>query len=361
MFCLTYRRGCDTIFPGDDMKKILAFLLAALSAVTLTSCLTSHPTEWSFFAMDTYMSLKLYGKGNALVANAILGDAEYYDPLLCVTDENSDIYRINHAEGEPAAVYESIPPLIEEAKALCADLDGYLNIGLYPVSTAWGFTTDNYRIPSREEIGELLKNTDYRNIVTDTENNTVTLPEGMMIDLGAVAKGWLADRAKNNLKNSGDISGIVDFGGTILPWGMKNGKELWTVGIQDPENPSAYFATLSLTEKILSTSGGYERFFIGEDGKKYIHIIDPETGYPIDNGTLSVTVVCDSGVAADALSTALFVMGEEKAEKFYQNDTKYGFDYILLNENNELFISEGIAGSFALSDGYDYHITYISK
>lgn len=343
------------------MKKLLVLLLTALCALTLTSCLSSFPSEHSFFAMDTYMSLKLYGKGNALVANAIQGDAEFYDPLLSVTDENSDLYKLNHADGEPVKIYESIPPLIEEAKALCADLDGYLDISLYPVSSAWGFTTDSYRIPTQEEIDALLLHTDYQHITTDLEADTVTLPQGMMIDLGAVAKGWLADRAAEHFKNNSRITGIVDFGGTILPWGLKDNKDLWTVGIQDPEDPSSYFATLSITEKILSTSGGYERYFIGEDGKRYIHIIDPKTGYPVDNGTLSVTVVCDSGIAADALSTALFVMGEEKAKEFYQNDTKYHFDYILLNENSELYVSEGVYDSFTLSDGYDCTVRKIEK
>ena len=343
------------------MKRILAFLLAILCALTLTSCLSSYPSEHSFFAMDTYMHLKLYGKGNALVANAIQGDAEYFDPLLSVTDENSDIYRLNHAQGETTKINEWIPPLIEEAKALCESLDGYLDISLYPVSTAWGFTTDSYRIPPQEEIDELLNHTGYQNIVTDTAESTVTLPDGMMIDLGSVAKGWLADRAAEIQEKNGNISGIIDFGGTVLPWGRKNGSELWTVGIQDPEDPSSYFGALSLTEKVLSTSGGYERYFIGDDGKKYIHILDPKTGYPVDNGTLSVTVVCDAGVAADALSTALFVMGEDKAEEYYRNDNRFHFEYLLLNENHELFVSEGVYDCFSLSDGYDFAVRKITK
>ena len=343
------------------MKKLLALFLMALCLLTLSSCKSSFPSEHEFFAMDTYMSLKLYGNGNAVVANAMQGDAEYFDPLLSVTDESGDIYKLNHAQGEPIQVDENILPLIADAKALCEDLDGYLDISLYPVSSAWGFTTDQYRIPTGDEINELLENTGYQKIDIDKEHNTVTLPEGMMIDLGSVAEGWLADRAKNHFENNKDITGIVDFGGTILPWGMKDDKELWTVGIQDPADPSSLFGTLSVTEKVISTSGGYERYFIGEDGKKYIHIIDPKTGYPVDNGTLCVTVVCDSGIAADALSTALFVMGEEKAKEFYQTDNKYRFDYILLNDNDELFVSEGIYDSFTLSDGYPYQISKITK
>lgn len=346
---------------GDIMKKWLALFLAAICVILLSSCASSFPSERSFFAMDTYMSLKLYGKGNAVIANAIQGDAEFFSLLLSVTDENGDIYRLNHADGEAITVDSNIPLMIEEAKALCEELDGSLDISLYPVSSAWGFTTDSYRIPTQEEIDELLKLTGYRNITVDSEQSAVTLPKGMMIDLGAVAKGWLADRAKAIFENRENISGIADFGGTILPWGLKEGKELWTVGIQDPADPSSYFGTLSLTEKVISTSGGYERYFIGEDGKKYIHIIDPQTGCPVDNGTLSVTVVCDSGIAADAMSTALFVMGHEKATEYYHSDKGYPFDFAILDDQNNLYITEGIADSFSLSEGYDYTVVRITK
>lgn len=346
---------------GDIMKKRIALFLAAVCVLFLSSCASSFPTERSFFAMDTYMSLKLFGKGNAVIANAIQGDAEFFSPLLCVTDESGDIYRLNHSGGKAVTVDNNIPPLIEEAKTLCEELNGSLDISLYPVSSAWGFTTDSYRIPTQEEIDELQKLTGYRSITVDSEQNTVTLPKGMMIDLGAVAKGWLADRAKGIFENHDDISGIADFGGTILPWGLKDDKELWTVGIQDPADPSSYFGTLSLTEKVISTSGGYERYFIGEDEKKYIHIIDPQTGCPVDNGTLSVTVVCDSGIAADAMSTALFVMGAEKATEYYLSDSRYPFDFAILDDRNNLYITEGIADSFSLSDGYDYTIVRITK
>lgn len=335
--------------------------MTILCVLTLFSCMSSHPSDYSFFAMDTYMSLKLCGKGNAVIANAIQGDAEFFSPLLSVTDESGDIYRLNHAEGEAITVDNNIPPMIEEAKALCEELDGCLDISLYPVSSAWGFTTDSYRIPTQEEIDELLKTTGYRNITIDSGQSTVTLPKGMMIDLGAIAKGWLADRAKGILENRDDISGIADFGGTILPWGLKDNKELWTVGIRDPADPSSYFGTLLLTERVISTSGGYERYFTGEDGNKYIHIIDPQTGYPVDNGTLSVTVVCDSGIAADAMSTALFVMGAKKATEYYRSDSRYSFDFAILDDQNNLYITEGIADSFTLSDGRDYSVVRITK
>lgn len=343
------------------MKRILALLPVILCLLTLSSCAPSAQKEMSFFAMDTYMSIKLYEKSSEKAANDVKKSAESLDALLSVTKDNSDIHRLNQAKGEPVAVEEQTFSVIEHAAALCADLDGYLDLSLYPVSKAWGFTTDDYRVPEKDEIEKLLTHTDYRKIRTDQQENTVTLPEDMQIDLGAFAKGYLADLAVGILKESDDVSGIIDFGGTILPWGMKNKKDLWKVGIQDPENPSSCFGTLSLTEKVISTSGGYERYFTGKDGKRYIHIIDPKTGYPVDNGTLSVTVVCDVGICADALSTALFVMGEEKAAEFYRADSKYDFEYILLGDNNELFVSEGISECFALCDGYDYSVNVIKK
>ena len=350
---------------GDMMKKkillMIAVILLVTTAFSLISCNNAAPAKYDFFAMDTHMSIRLYGQSANLAAGGIEGQPEFLDSVLSVTDEESDVYRLNHAKGETLSVDNHVAPLIKLSQELCEDLDGYLDFTLYPVSQAWGFTTGDYRIPEQAEIDELLQKVDCRRIEADTETNSVTVPDGMMLDFGAVAKGYAADYATEILKNTGTVSGIVDYGGTIIPWGMKNGKDLWTIGIQDPEDPSSYFGILSVTEKVISTSGGYERYFIGEDGKRYIHIIDPKTGYPVDNGILSVTVVCESGIAADALSTALFVMGTEKAAEFYQNDTKYHFDFLILDEENRLYLTEGIADSFTLSNGYDYSVTRIEK
>ena len=345
-------------------RKILvptAVLLSLCCLFSLCSCNSDIPVKREFFAMDTYMSIRLYGQSASLLASGIEAQAQFIDAILSVSDENSDVYKINHAGGKAVSVDSRLPSLIEESKALCEDLSGSLDISLYPVLSAWGFTTQDYRVPSKDEIDGLLEKVDHRLIDCDEENNTVTVPDGMMLDFGAVAKGYLADLAAKELEGSDSVSGILNFGGTILPWGKKNGAELWTVGIGDPKNPSMIFATLSLSETVISTSGGYERYFIGEDGRTYIHIIDPKTGYPVDNGVLSVTVVCESGIAADALSTALFVMGEEEAARFYENNTKYNFDFVILKEDNTLLLTEGIADCFSLCDGYDCPVTVIKK
>lgn len=345
-------------------QKILvlsAVLLSLCCLFSLCSCSSDTPVKREFFAMDTYMSIRLYGQNASLLASAIEAQAEFSDSVLSVSDEQSDVYKINHSSGEPVSADSHLPSLVEQSKALCEDLSGSLDISLYPVSRAWGFTTEEYRIPSQDELEGLLKKVDYRLISSDEENCTVTVPEGMMLDFGAVAKGYLADLAAKELEESGAVSGIIDFGGTILPWGKKNGADLWTVGIQDPKNPSSIFGTLSLTETVVSTSGGYERYFISDDGRTYIHIIDPKTGYPVDNGVLSVTAVCESGIAADALSTALFVMGEEEAARFYQNDTKYDFDFVMLKKDNSLLVTDGLIDCFSLCDGYDCPVTVIKK
>ncbi len=341
--------------------KILSILLMILCVFPLSSCDTSYPAERGFFAMDTHMTLKLNGKGAQEAANAIESGAESFEQLFSVTITDSDISRLNASPDEAIPVSEATMDILEQSIGLCENLNGYLDISLYPISKLWGFTTEDYRIPKEEEIDRLLPAVGYRNIELDKDLGTVTVKGGAELDLGAVAKGYLADSAQKIFKENGSIGGICNLGGTVVTAGVKENGELWKVGVAEPEDSSSYFGYLLCTDTVIATSGGYERYFIGDDQKRYCHIIDPKTGVPVNNGVLSVTIVCDSGIACDALSTALFVMGQKKAEEFYRDDTKYHFEYIMLTEDNTLYISSGLKESFSLTDERSgYQIEYIT-
>ena len=164
--------------------------------------------------------------------------------------------------------------------------------------------------------------------------------DGMMIDFGAVAKGFASDEAEKILKAYGIGSAILDLGGNIVALGTKPDGTEWNVGIKNPWNGENPVAGIKIKNHCVVTSGGYERFFVGEDGKKYIHIFDGKTGFPVENELESVSVISESGIYADSLSTALFVMGTEKAIDFWKSNRD--FDMILITKDKRIFFTKSI-------------------
>ena len=304
------------------MKRTVVLLICILILLPLAACASAAPSTLSFTAMDTVMSLTVYGGGQDTCAR-IRARAQALDHSLSAVDNNSEICALNHSGA--AVLSDDAFTLIRRSLELGDLTDSAFDITVYPAVSAWGFTTGDYRVLTEEERKALAERIDRRQVTAD--GNTVTLPDGVMIDLGAVAKGYLADVCVPILDDSGAAGAVLNLGGTICLFGKKPDGAPFTVGVADPMNPAAYFGTLSLDKGTVATSGGYERYF-EQDGKRYIHILDPASAAPVDNGVLSVTVVADDGVTADALSTALFVMGADKAAEYYQ--THGGFEYLLL-------------------------------
>ena len=225
------------------------------------------------------------------------------------------------------------------------DTDGVFDITIYPVKDAWGFTTQNYRIPSEEELKGLLENVNASKIQYDKASKKVALPAGVKIDFGGIAKGYTSSRIMGIYKKCGVTSGMVSLGGNVQLLGAKPDGSFWRVAVQSPDDTNDYLGVLEAEDKAVITSGGYERYF-EENGKIYHHIIDPTTGYPAENGLKSVTIVSDDGTLADGLSTSLFIMGKDKACDFWKEHSDK-FDMILMTDDNELYVSEGIADVFS--------------
>lgn len=317
-------------------KKILA---AALSAALLTGCnkaIEENSCVSGFIAMDTYISSTVYGEGGETAVQAAKDEILRLEALFSVTDASSDVSKINGSEGRGAEVSRETSELIGFALEMCEKSGGSLDITMYPVVREWGFTTGKYKIPDKNTLAELLDKVDYSCVGVD--GNVVTVPQGVMIDLGAVAKGFAGDRAIRVLKENGIASGLVNLGGNVQVIGGKPDGTDWSIGVQDPFG-EGYFCVLKLRDKAVVTSGNYERYF-EEDGVRYWHIIDPADGFPADNGIVSATVIGDSGAFCDALSTAIFVMGRENAEKLWRESG--GFEMILVMEDGEVVISEGV-------------------
>lgn len=334
-----------TLQESNAMKKILC--LAAAALLLLSGCTESKNVENTqaskdVFAMDTYMNLKAYGKNSETALEFAVDEILYLDDLLSVTNENSDISAINNSCGSIVSVNNETAEIIEKAIEIGDQTNGALDITVYPVLKEWGFTTDNHKILDSETLDILLKNVDYHQIKVN--GNRITVPESFQLDLGALAKGYTSDKVMEILRNNGINSAVVSLGGNVQTLGRKPDGFLWKVAVIDPFSPDSTMGLLKVEDKAVITSGNYERYFIGENGKIYHHIIDPSNGYPADNGLVSVTIIGGSGIMCDALSTALFVSGYEKAVSYWRKNGD--FDMILVTDHNEIFITEGIAYTF---------------
>ena len=332
------------------MKKLLCILLCIVLIPILSAC-SGGTHEASFEAMDTVMSLKVVGDD---VCGRLEARAHELDRLLSSTDADSDIFRLN--ESGSATLHDDALTLVRRSLELSAELPSYFDPTVYPAVLEWGFIDSKFHVPDDHRLAELVSLID--SSAVSMTGDTVSLKAGMAIDLGAVAKGYLADECRTILSDSKAKSAVLNLGGTILLYGKKSDGSDYKVGVADPENPAAYFGYLTCREGVIATSGGYERYF-EKDGKRYIHILDPTTAAPVDNGVLSVTVYSRDGVLSDALSTALFVMGQEQAAAYYRAHS--GFDYILLTDDGRLYLTEGVADNFSLSDGYDLERITISR
>lgn len=336
-------------------KRILGALCALilLIAVILSSCASTEPRSASFQSMDTLMTVKVYG-GDKDLCDRLQQRVTELDALLDATDENSDIYQLN--QNGKADVSNDTAALLGRSLQLSEKLDPAFDITIYPAVKAWGFTTGDYRIPDDDELKKLAAKID--DTAVQSDNNTYTLPAGVMLDLGAVAKGYAADQCDAILNEGHADAAVLNLGGTVKLYGKKPDGKRFSVGVADPDNPAGYFGYLSCEGGVVATSGGYERYF-ERDGKRYIHILDPATAKPVENEIQSVTICCDDGTAADALSTALFVMGLDKATAYYRAHPD--FDFIILTDDHSVYLTEGVYDEFTLCDGYDFHLKKVDR
>ena len=306
---------------------------------------SSSDTEASkdIFAMDTYMTVTAYGEKAQEAVDAAEAEIERLDALLSTGNADSEIAKLNEAKN--ATLSEDGGYLVERALELNKETDGAFDIAIYPVMEAWGFPTQNFRVPSADELAELLKHVDASEISYDKTTREISFADSQMkIDLGGIAKGYTSSRIMDIFKENGITSGLVNLGGNVQALGTKTDGSNWRVAVQSPDDTEDYLGVLSIQDKAVITSGGYERYF-EQDGVTYHHIIDPKTGYPAENGLVSVTIVSEDGTLADGLSTSLFIMGEEKAAKFWRAHSEE-FDAVLVTDDGTIYVTEGLKDSF---------------
>ena len=354
------------------MKRFTAYVF--LLALLLTGCGGPADPDTAqesiqVLAMDTAMLITTYGERSPAAAYACEDVIRDLEAKLSRTLENSEVFRLN-AAGTLEDLEAELRTILSQAGYYCQETGGAFDVTVAPVVSAWGFAGgDEYRVPSQEELDRLLELVD--GSAVKVNGQTVALGPGQSIDLGAIAKGCAADRILEVLQEYEVPRANISLGGNVLAWGDRPDGTPWRVGIQDPARvgePNAFAGVLELTDAFAVTSGGYQRYF-EQGGKTYHHIIDPATGHPADSGLRSVTVTAPAarkddwnGTMCDAFSTALFVMGEEKALEFWRERGAGGtFDLVLVTEDGRVVVTEGLADRFTLDETSGYALEAASQ
>lgn len=234
----------------------------------------------------------------------------WYHNLLSKSVETSDVWRLNHAEGEPVEVDEHTAEILRAGMLIYRASGGAFNMTIGAVSSLWNFKAKEPKLPDQEAIDEALTRTNMSRI--RLEGRTATVPKGMQVDVGGIAKGYIADKIAEFLREKGVTSALLNFGGNVVSIGTKPDGQPWMVGLQKPDGTifQDFWAAFPCTDATSVTSGTYERGFT-LDGVRYHHLLDPRTGWPVQNEVQTVTLVGKSSLMADGVSTACFVLGPE--------------------------------------------------
>ena len=308
--------------PVRLFRIIAAVLLTAVIIIPQTGCGGKEPVSGSEFCLDTACEITIYDmegmsedKAAGIIDQAFAGIREY-ENMLSRTVEGSDVYRINHAEGKSTEVSEETLDVIRTGLLMAELSGGKFDITVGALTDLWKFTSDNPSVPEDQEIRKALETVGYENITM--KGNEVGLSDSeTRIDLGGVAKGYIADKTGEYMEAQGVTKAIINLGGNITAIGEKEEDTPWTIGIERPySDRSEIVGSIKVSDKTVVTSGIYERQFV-EDGVRYHHVLDPQTGYPAETDLEAVTITAVKGNSGfcDSLSTACLILGKEKAHR----------------------------------------------
>ena len=332
------------------MKKrwLCTAAVTILMMAVLAGCGQKEVTQ-DFYAMDTAMNIRAYGSNAQDAVNQCVRYINQLEQDISRTREDSDIYALNHAQGDWVELSEQTTDVLEQALRLAEETEGCFDPTIAPLSDLWGIGTEDARIPAQAEIDTALELVNYQNL--QMNGTSAALPEGACIDLGGIGKGYAADQVAQILRDAGVERAVITLGGNIYVLGEKEDGVPWTIGITDPDSAGDYFATLQVSDTSVVTSGDYERYF-EQDGERYCHIFDPETGWPAQTDLRSVTVVSECSTDADAYTTALFVMGSERAMEFCE---AHDIEAVFVKTDHVVYVTEGLRDKFSLtSSEYTY-------
>ena len=295
--------------------------------------------------MDTFIRLVAEGRIAKSVLTEAVAEMSRLESVLSAHIPGSDVWRINGAQGEPVVVSQELIDVLERAALVYEKSQGTFDVTVGAVLRTWGFGTDAFAVPSDEALANAMRGVGFESVVFDVNTRTVQLTNPYTrLDLGGVAKGYIVDRTLELIRSKGIKHAIVDAGGDVRVMGGRPGKYLWDkprparVGIQDPVWPDGLIAIVDVSDGSVLTSGDYERFFV-QGGVRYTHIIDPRTGYPA-RGLTSATIVTEEAALADAIATAVMVLGKDEGMKLINSWD--GVEGMLITEDEEILISNGL-------------------
>ncbi|MBQ7896462.1 MAG: FAD:protein FMN transferase [Oscillospiraceae bacterium] len=334
------------------VKRMLSLLLCLAMMLPLSACGESKMSQAQVFAMDTVMTLTAYGNqreaGLAAAQSVIVSMDAMLDPQI----PTSTVYAINTAQGNNVVVSGQIATMLSTAKTVYDQSGGALDLTLYPLIKRWGFEDNKYYEPTAEEIAQDLARTCYDEMVLtsfpSSGSYSVAFPSYAEISFASIGKGCAAANAIDAMRQAGVTSGIISLGGNVQTLGTKPDGTNWDVAVQDPNTPENYLGVVNVGETAVVTSGSYQKNFTNLKGKTYHHIINPTTGYPTTHNLLSATIICQDGTMADALSTAMYVLGETKALNYWR--TYGGFEMILVRNDNHVICTKGLIEKFTLAN-----------
>lgn len=311
------------------MKKKLKSYLIIIESIILTSfmlcgCksrtnnLSVSKTDIYF---DTYVTISIFGLDEQS-ANTILDECmnkcRYYEELLSVNIESSDISKINNRSSEVVAVSPETVQLIDKALKYSEQSEGLFDISIYSASRLWDFSKGTNQIPSPSMLKNAVTHIDYSRIIPDPINNTITLTDKeIKIDLGGIAKGYIADCICDYIKTTPASGAIINIGGDLMLYGQKGNNNYFNIGITDPFGSTAPITSANLTDKAIATSGTYVRT-VTDGTNTYHHILDPKSGYSVNTDLVSATIVTDHSVDADTLCTIAILLGSDKALNYIE-------------------------------------------
>ena len=342
--------------PRRAVLRVAAVLWAALvsaCAPALRGAAEEPFDEESGFLLGTVVTLRVYGPRQAALIREAFRLVESYEAVFSRNLPDSDVSRLNRSAGlRPQAVSPATLEVIEEGLRYGELSDGLFDLTIGPLVDLWAIGGEDPRVPSDPEIQRARELVDYRKVVIDHEAGTVFLPvEGMALDLGAIAKGYVADRVVEFLHSRGVRRGIMNLGGNVHALGTRPGGDPFRIGIQNPSEPrGAFIGIAEVSDASVVTSGVYERYF-EEAGRRYHHLLNPYSGFPVDNELEAVSIIASRSLEADALSTVVFCLGLEAGRRLVESLD--GVEAIFLTAAREVVLTRGVEPRFTLTSG-DY-------
>ncbi|RDY25421.1 FAD:protein FMN transferase [Romboutsia weinsteinii] len=333
------------------MKKRIISILMIVLAISITGCSSKNKDETitrTELFMGTAIKVTLYEGGNEGILDKVFNRIIEIEDLVSINKDGTELTKLNDNSGvDKVKLSDTSYNIIKEGLRYSKMSDGAYDISIGPLVKLWSIGLPEAKVPTKDEINETIKYVDYSKIeINDSTKEVFLSQKGMMLDLGSIAKGYVADEIVTLLKNEGVNKAIIDLGGNIYALGSKEENKGWNIGIQDPfDDRGNAVGVVEVADKSVVTTGVYERF-IEENGVKYHHILNPKTGYPYETEIAGVSIIADKSVDADALSTLIFTKGLEEGLKLVEElDT---VDAVFITNNKEVYITDGLKGNFKI-------------